>query len=90
MCNNVLAMRQDTNQRSNDVPMYRVCRFSPAPGPHIQWSKWHFVVVEGSAEMCICQNVEGGIRLSDQINCDLTLWEQPIPKSWWEVVGYTG
>ncbi len=25
-------------------------------------SEWHFVVVEGSAEMCICQNVGGGIN----------------------------
>ncbi len=27
------------------------------------WSDWHFVVIEGSAEMCICQNIGGGIRL---------------------------
>jgi hypothetical protein len=32
------------------------------------WSKWHFVVVEGSAEMCIWQNIGGGIRLSNQID----------------------
>jgi hypothetical protein len=28
------------------------------------WSKWHFVVIEKSAEMHVCQNVGGGIRLS--------------------------
>ncbi len=39
------------------------------------FSKWHFVVVEGSAEMCICQNVGEGIKLSNQIDCDLGLWE---------------
>ncbi len=51
------------------------------------WSKWHFVVVKVSAEMCICQNVGGGIRLSNHIDCDLILWEQPIPEVWWKVVG---
>jgi hypothetical protein len=39
------------------------------------WSEWHFVVVEGSTEMCICQNVGGGIRLLNQIDFDLGLWE---------------
>ncbi len=54
------------------------------------WSNWHFVVVKGSAEMCICQNVGGGIRLSNQIDYDLSLWEQPaIPEVWRKVVGYT-
>jgi hypothetical protein len=52
--------------------------------------EWHFVVVEGSAEMCECQNIGGGIRLPNPIHRDIGLWEQPIPKVWWKVVGYTG
>jgi hypothetical protein len=54
------------------------------------WSKWHFIVVEGSTEMCICQNFGGGVRFSNQIDPDLGLWEQLITKVWWKVVGYTG
>ncbi len=54
------------------------------------WSKWHVIVVEGSAEMCIFQNARGGIRLSNQIDCDLGLRDQPIPAIWWKIVGYTG
>jgi hypothetical protein len=53
-------------------------------------SKWHFVVIKRSAEMCKCQNIGGGIRLPHEIDCDLGLWEQLIPKVWWKVVGYTG
>ncbi len=37
------------------------------------WSEWHFIVVKDSAKMCICQNVGGGIRLSNQIDYDLGL-----------------
>jgi hypothetical protein len=54
------------------------------------WSKWHFIVVEGFAEVRICQNIGGGIRLSNQIDRDLGLWEQPIPKVWWKVISYNG
>ncbi len=32
--------------------------------------------------MCMCQNVGGGIRLSNQIDLDVGLWEQPIPEVW--------
>jgi hypothetical protein len=39
--------------------------------------------------MCVCQNIGGGIRFLNQIDCDLGLWAQPIPQVWWEVVGYT-
>jgi hypothetical protein len=39
------------------------------------WSEWHFIVVEGSAEMHICQNIGGDSRLLNQIDCDLGLWE---------------
>jgi hypothetical protein len=53
------------------------------------WSKWRFIVVKGSAEVRIRQNVGGSIRLSSQIDCDLGLWEQPILKVWGKVVGYT-
>jgi hypothetical protein len=38
----------------------------------------------------IFQNVGGSIRLSSQIDYDLGLWEQPIPKVWWKVISYTG
>jgi hypothetical protein len=54
------------------------------------WSERHFIAVEGSTEMCICQNIGGGIRLLNQIDLDLPLWEQPIPEAWWKVVGHTG
>ncbi len=54
------------------------------------WSEWHFVVIKGSVEMCIGIKIGGGIRLPNQIDHDLGLWEQPIPKVWWKVVGYTG
>ncbi len=40
--------------------------------------------------MCICQYVVVGIRSPIQIDCDLGLWEQSIPKVWWKVGGYTG
>ncbi len=53
------------------------------------WSEWHFIVVKGSTEMCICLNAGGGIRLSNEIDPNLGLWEQPIPKIWWKVVSYT-
>jgi hypothetical protein len=53
------------------------------------WSKWHFVLIKGFAEMCVCQNIGGGIRLSNQIDPDFGLLEQLIPKVWWKVVGYT-
>jgi hypothetical protein len=35
------------------------------------WSQWHFIVVKGSAEICICQNIGGGIRLLKQIDHDM-------------------
>jgi hypothetical protein len=54
------------------------------------WSEWHFVVIERFAEMRVCQNIGGGIELPNKIDCHLGLWEQPIPKAWWKVFGYTG
>ncbi len=53
-------------------------------------SEWYFVAIKGSVEMCICQNVASGIRLLNQIDHDLGLREQSIPKVRWKVVGYTG
>jgi hypothetical protein len=53
-------------------------------------SNWHFVVIKGSTEMCVCRNIEGVIRFRNQIDHDLGLWEQQISKVWWKVVGYTG
>jgi hypothetical protein len=53
-------------------------------------SEWYFVVIKRSAKMCVCQNIEGGVRLPNEVDCDLGLWEQLIPKVWWKVVGCTG
>ncbi len=34
-------------------------------GLTFHWREWHFIVVKGSTEMHICQNVGGCIRLSN-------------------------
>ncbi len=72
------------------MPMFRVCSFLMHLGFTSHWSEWHFVVIKGSAEMRICQNVQVGIRLPNWIDHDLGMWEQPIPKVWWKDIGYTG
>ena len=43
-------------------------------------SKRHFIVVKRAAEMCICRDCGGSVRLLQEIERDLCLWEQIFPQ----------
>ena len=42
------------------------------------WCEWHLVVIERSAKMRVCRNGGRCIRLSEQIECGLGLWEEVV------------
>ena len=68
--------------------MPRLLVFSCTWASHPIRASGIFVVVEWSAEVSICRHIWGGIRLLDEVYCDLGLWEKPISQVWGKIVGY--
>ena len=38
------------------------------------WGEWHFDVVKWVTKMRVCQHLWGGIRLSNEVDCEFCLW----------------
>ena len=62
----------------------------PVSAPHNPSEEFHFVVFKRAAEMSMHRNSWGRVRLSQEIERDLCLWEQMVPQIRGEIFGHAG